>query len=44
VTKPGKNKEYLWYGKYEIVGKTTKLHQGEDKKERQIIVITLRKI
>ena len=43
VAKTSENKtEYLWYGKYEIVGKNTKLHQGNDKRLRYIIVLSLK--
>ena len=35
---------YLWYGKYEIVGKTIRTHQGKDYKMRNIIVLCLRKL
>ena len=39
-----KEGEYIWYGKYEITDKMTKLHIGKDKKIRNIIVLTLVKI
>tara|TARA_B110001469_G_scaffold122599_2_gene133498 strand:- start:1727 stop:2161 length:435 start_codon:yes stop_codon:yes gene_type:complete len=40
----GNKKIYIWYGKYEIVNKVKKLHQGKDKNERNIIVLSLKKI
>ena len=39
----GKKKEYIWYGKYEIVDKNTKSHIGKDKTTRNIIVLSLKK-
>lgn len=36
-----KKKEYLWYGKYKIVDRYSKLHQGKDKIMRRIIVLKL---
>jgi hypothetical protein len=39
--KPG---QWVWYGKYEITGKTSKLHPGEDGIMRTIVVLTLTKI
>jgi len=44
VRKNGKNNEYLWYGKYEIVDRHNKLHQGKDRIIRTIIVLSLKKI
>ena len=44
VSPLGKGQEYLWYGKYKIVGQTTKAHQGKDHIMRNIIVISLRRI
>ena len=44
VSPLGKGQEYLWYGKYKIVGQTTKAHQGKDHIMRNIIVLSLRKI
>jgi hypothetical protein len=41
---PGKKQEYWWYGKYQIVGQITRLHQGKDHVMRNIIVLNLRKI
>ena len=42
---PGKKiKEYIWYGKYEIIGKFSKIHIGKDNKERRIIILNLKKI
>ena len=35
---------YLWYGKYEIVGQTTRPHQGKDYTMRNIIVLCLRRL
>ena len=40
----GREKEYIWYGKYEIVGKNNKLHIGEDRVMRNIIILSLKKI
>ena len=39
-----KKKEYLWYGKYKIVGKYNKLHQGKDNIMRTIIILKLNQI
>jgi hypothetical protein len=39
-----KNQEYIWYGKYEIVRKYKKRHIDKDKKIRNIIMVSLRKI
>tara|TARA_B100000767_G_scaffold150455_1_gene141662 strand:+ start:431 stop:865 length:435 start_codon:yes stop_codon:yes gene_type:complete len=44
VKKFGKNKEYIWYGKYEIVDKNKKPHIGKDMVMRSIIVLSLKKI
>jgi len=44
VKRNGKKKEYLWYGKYEIIDKNVKKHQGKDKIIRNIIVLSLKKI
>ena len=44
VKKNGKKKEYIWYGKYEIVNKNKILHVGKNKIMRNIIVLTLKKI
>ena len=35
-------KEYIWYGKYEIVDKQKQLHIGKDHNMRTIIVLTLK--
>jgi hypothetical protein len=43
VKKNGKKKEYLWYGKYDIIDKNKKKHIGKDKVMRNIIVISLKK-
>jgi len=40
----GKKKKYIWYGKYEIGDKNTKLHIGEDRIMRNIIVLSLKRI
>lgn len=40
----GKEKEYLWYGKYTIGQKESKDHIGKDKVSRKIIVLTLKKV
>ena len=42
--KNGKIKEYLWYGKYEIVEKNKKIHIGKDRVMRNIIILSLKKI
>lgn len=44
VSPQKRGQEYLWYGKYEIVGQTTRSHQGKDYIMRNIIVLSLRKI
>ena len=44
VKKNGNKTEYLWYGKYEIVGKNNKLHQGKDKIIRTIIILSLKRL
>ena len=44
VKKNGKKTEYMWYGKYKIVDKNTKLHIGKDYVERNIIVLSLQRI
>ena len=44
VKKNGKKKEYLWYGKYDIIDKNKKRHIGKDGIIRMIIVLTLKKI
>ena len=44
VRKNGQSNEYLWYGKYKIVGKNTKQHIGKDYNMRSIIVLSLNKI
>ena len=44
VKKNGKKTEYLWYGKYEIVGTNNKLHQGKDKMIRTIMVLSLKRL
>jgi hypothetical protein len=40
----GKNKEYIWYGKYEITGKYLKDHIGKDYIKRKIIILSLKKV
>ena len=35
---------FLWYGKYKIIDRNNKLHIGEDGKDRNIIVLTLRRL
>ena len=39
----GKKKEYLWYGKYDIIDKNTKKHIGKDNFMRNIIILSLKK-
>jgi len=34
----------IWYGKYAIIDKNTKLHTGKDKNIRNIIVLSLKKL
>jgi hypothetical protein len=43
VKKIGKKKEYLWYGKYDIIDKIKKMHIGKDKIMRNIIVLSLKR-
>ena len=43
VKKNNTKKEYIWYGKYEIVDKNTKLHIGKDRNTRNIIILSLKK-
>ena len=40
----GKIKEYIWYGKYEIIGKENKYHPGKDTSMRNIIILSLKKL
>lgn len=44
VRKTGKKTEYLWYGKYILIGKKVKRHIGKDYIIRNIIVLCLKKI
>jgi len=44
VKKNGKKKEYLWYGKYDIIDKNKKIHIGKDQVMRNIIVLSLKNI
>jgi len=44
VKSNGKKNEYLWYGKYEIVGKTTKLHPDIEGMMRTIIILSLQRL
>jgi hypothetical protein len=44
VKKYKKKIEYLWYGKYDIIGMNSKLHPGKDNIIRTIIVLSLKKI
>ena len=44
VSPLGRGQEYLWYGKYEIIGQVTRANQGKDHIMRNIIVLSLRKI
>ena len=39
-----KDKEYIWYGKYEIVDKNSQQHIGKDRNIRTIIVLTLKSL
>jgi hypothetical protein len=40
----GRKKEYIWYGKYEIIDKNKKLHIGKDRILRNIIILSLKRI
>jgi hypothetical protein len=42
--KSGRKTEYVWYGKYEIIDKHSKLHIGKDRTMRNIIILSLKKI
>jgi hypothetical protein len=44
VRKNGGKKDYVWYGKYEIICKNNKQHIGKDYIDRNIIILSLRKI
>jgi hypothetical protein len=37
-----KDKEYIWYGKYEIIDKNSQQHIGKDRNMRTILVLTLK--
>ena len=39
-----RGQEYMWYGKYEIVGQTIKQHQGKDCRMRNIVVLSLKRL
>ena len=39
----GKKKVYLWYGKYNIVGKETKTHPDINGDSRKIILLNLKR-
>lgn len=41
---PKKSDKYIWYGKYEIIDRVIERHIGEDRKMRNIIVLTLKKL
>jgi len=42
---PGKKiKEYIWYGKYEIVSSFEQMHVGKDTIPRKIIILNLNKL
>lgn len=38
-----KKDKYVWYGQYEIIGKTTKIHTDIDGNLRKIIILNLNK-
>ena len=40
----GRVKEYIWYGRYEIIGRGRERHIGEDEGMRSVIVIYLRRL
>jgi hypothetical protein len=44
VQKGGKRSKYVWYGEYEIVGRTRRRHVGKDGNMRTIIVLQLKKL
>ena len=44
VKKNGKIKEWIWYGKYTIIGKNNKIHIGKDRQLRSIIILSLKKV
>ena len=44
VQKDGKRTKYVWYGKYEIVGRTRRRHAGKDGNMRMIVVLQLKKL
>ena len=41
--KKKKEKEYIWYGSYDIIDKNKKIHIGKDGVMRNIIVLSLKK-
>jgi hypothetical protein len=42
---PGKKiKEYIWYGKYEILSSFEQIHVGKDRLPRNIIILNLKKL
>ena len=44
VKQEGKKKQWIWYGKYKILGKETKRHSGKDHHMRNIVILELKKI
>jgi hypothetical protein len=40
----GRKREYIWYGKYEITDKHIKSNIGKDKRLRNVIVLSLKRI
>ena len=44
VAKLKRQNIYMWYGKYEIIGKERKTHIGKNYESRSIVVLTLKKI
>lgn len=42
--KSGKNKRWIWYGKYKIIGTVSKLHPGKDGSTRTIILVKLARV
>jgi len=40
----GNKKNWIWYGEYTIIGRTTKQHIGEDYSMREIIKLSLKRV
>jgi len=41
---PKIKEKYIWYGKYKITGKKTKIHKDKNNNDREIIILILEKI